>query len=129
METLARICGMAKERSTFSSDFWENSWFFFKAPDTYDETTVQKKWNAEAAGLLKELATRFEAITEFTHDNIHTAFNTFLEEKGLKIGAMLPLFRLSVTGLGQGPGMFDVAEILGKEETLARVNHAITALG
>lgn len=129
MATLARICGMAKERSTFVSDFWDNSWFFFQRPDKYDETTVQKKWNADAAGLLKELATRFDAVTDFTHDNIQAAFNAFLDEKGLKIGAMLPLFRLSVTGLGQGPGMFDVAEILGKEETLARVNAAITVLG
>lgn len=129
METLARICGMAKERSTFIADFWENSWFFFQTPDKYDETTVQKKWNADAAGLLNELAARFEGITDFTHDNVHNAFTTFLEDKGLKIGAMLPLFRLSVTGLGQGPGMFDVAEIVGKEETLARVNRAITALG
>lgn len=129
MDTLARICGMAKERSTFVSDFWDNSWFFFQAPDKYDEGTVQKKWNADAAGLLKELAARFEGVAHFTHDNIQAAFNTFLEEKGLKIGAMLPLFRLSVTGLGQGPGMFDVAEILGKEETLARVNRAITTLG
>jgi glutamyl-tRNA synthetase len=129
MEILARICGMAKERSTFIADFWENSWFFFQAPDKYDETTVQKKWNADAAGLLNELAARFEGITDFTHDNVHNAFTTFLEDKGLKIGAMLPLFRLSVTGLGQGPGMFDVAEIVGKEETLARVNRAITALG
>lgn len=129
MDTLARICGMAKERSTFVSDFWDNSWFFFQAPDKYDEGTVQKKWNADAAGLLKELAARFEGVAHFTHDNIQAAFNTFLEEKGLKIGAMLPLFRLSVTGLGQGPGMFDVAEILGKEETLARVNRTITTLG
>ncbi len=129
METLARICGMAKERSTFVSDFWDNSWFFFQAPDKYDEGTVQKKWNADAAGLLKELAAKFEGVADFTHDNIQAAFNTFLEEKALKIGAMLPLFRLSVTGLGQGPGMFDVAEILGKDETLARVNRAITTLG
>lgn len=129
MDTLARISGMAKERSTFVSDFWENSWFFFQAPDKYDETTVQKKWNADAAGLLTELAARFDAIDNFTHDNIHNAFNSFLEEKGLKIGAMLPLFRLSVTGLGQGPGMFDVAELLGKEETLSRVNRAIAVLG
>ena len=129
METLARICGMAKERSTFVSDFWDNSWFFFQAPDKYDEGTVQKKWNADAAGLLKELAAKFEGVADFTHDNIQAAFNTFLEEKALKIGAMLPLFRLSVTGLGQGPGMFDVAEILSKDETLARVNRAITTLG
>lgn len=129
MDTLARISGMAKERSTFVSDFWENSWFFFQAPDKYDETTVQKKWNADAAGLLTELSARFAAIDDFTHDNIHNAFNSFLEDKGLKIGAMLPLFRLSVTGLGQGPGMFDVAELLGKEETLNRVNRAIAVLG
>lgn len=126
---LAKVCSMAKERATFITDFWDQSWFFFQAPESYDETTVQKKWNADAAGLLKELSAKFEALPDFTHDTTHAAFNAFLEEKGLKIGAMLPLFRLAVTGLGQGPGMFDVAEVLGKEETLRRVANAINKLG
>lgn len=126
---LAKICGMAKERATFISDFWEQSWFFFQAPESYDETTVQKKWNADAAGLLKELSVKFEALPNFTHDTTHGAFNAFLEEKGLKIGAMLPLFRLAVTGLGQGPGMFDIAEVLGKDEILARIAKAVAKLG
>lgn len=126
---LAKICKLAKERATFITEFWDLSKYFFVSPEAYDETTVQKKWSAESAGLLKELKARFEAVAEFTHDPIQAAFNGFLEEKGLKVGAMLPLFRLAVTGLSQGPGMFDVAEILGKDETLARVDRCITALG
>ncbi len=128
-DKLAKVCSLAKERATFIGDFWDQSWFFFQAPTAYDEVTIQKKWNAESGKLLTELAAKFEALPKFTHDSVHNAFNAFLEENALKIGAMLPLFRLAVTGLGQGPGMFDVAEILGKDETLSRVRQAIITLG
>lgn len=125
---LERICEMMKERCHFMAEFWDNARYFFEAPATYDDAVVQKRWSAEARTLVTELGQRYEALNAFTHADVEGAFNQFLTDKGLKVGQVLPLFRLTVTGLGQGPGMFDIAEILGKDEVVSRVNKALAVL-
>lgn len=122
---LSAICDLMKERATFPKDIWQESQFFFKAPQSYDEKTVRKKWKEQTPAVLKELADLLSSIVDFTAQNIETAFKSFLAEKELGFGAVLPNFRLAVTGLGMGPSMFQISALLGKQEVLERIHLAL----
>ncbi|MEQ9062928.1 MAG: glutamate--tRNA ligase [Vicingaceae bacterium] len=121
---LEKFCEIMKERATFVSDLLEGD-YFFRAPETYDESVIRKKWKENSGELLEQLATCFGGLQEFTSEFIENCFKSFIEEKELGMGAVLPLFRLIVTGKGMGPSMFDIAELIGKDETLKRMRTGI----
>lgn len=122
------FCKLMKERATFVKDMMTEGAYLFDAPTNYDEQTVSKKWKAESPALMTEWKEQLEAIADFNAENIEVAFKTFLEAKGLGIGAVLPLFRLLITGAGMGPSMFEIAAYLGKEECMLRMNNGLSAL-
>ena len=118
---LETLVGLMKERATFAEDILTDGAYFLANPSGFDTETIRKKWKAETSGYLNEWMDRLEGISEFSSANIETAFKGYLEEKGLGIGAVLLPYRLSVTGVGAGPGMFDVSAFLGKAEVLNRM--------
>ncbi len=119
------VCKQLKERATFIKDIWEEGRYYFIAPLTYDEKTIRKKWNAETPEQLKELMKRIKKILDFTSENIEIEFKNYLEDSKLGMGKLLPQFRVAITGLGMGPSIFDIASLLGKEETISRMETAI----
>jgi glutamyl-tRNA synthetase len=119
---LLKMVGLMKERATFASDILSDGAYLLTNPTTLDVETIRKKWKAETTSYLNEWMDRLAGITEFNSENIEASFKGYLEEKGLGIGAVLLPYRLSVTGVGAGPGMFDVSAFLGKEEVLKRMN-------
>jgi len=128
LEKAEGIAALMKERAYFIKDLWEDSQFFFAAPQEYDEKTLRKKWNEEARSHVAELQKRFEALNDFNTKNIEEAFKAYLSENELGFGKVGPGFRLAVTGMGMGPSMFEICAILGKEETLSRLNQALEQL-
>ena len=74
---------------------------------------------------MSEFKNRIEAISEFSSENIEIEFKSYLEEKEIGMGKLLPAFRVSLTGLGMGPSLFDIAALLGKEETIKRMETAL----
>ncbi|MBL4707486.1 MAG: glutamate--tRNA ligase [Flavobacteriales bacterium] len=126
---LAEVCGMMKERATFLVDIPKEGDYFFAAPTEFDEKTTRKKWKEDSASLMTGWLTEFEAIAEPSSEIIETKFKLFLEKRELGIGRVLPLFRLLVTGKGMGPSMFQIAALLGKEETANRMKVGISTLG
>lgn len=126
---LAGVCGMLKERSSFIGDMVEEGRYFFEAPTSYDEKTARKKWKEEAPALMNEWKEILGSMDSFKEANIEASFKSFIEAKELGIGRVLPLFRLLVTGKGMGPSMFSIAELLGKQEVIARMEAGITKLG
>lgn len=118
---LETLVGLMKERATFADDILTDGAYFLANPREFDKETIRKKWKAETTGYLHEWMDRLEGIAEFSTVNIESSFKGYLEEKGLGIGAVLLPYRLSVTGVGAGPGMFDVSAFLGKEEVLKRM--------
>jgi len=103
--------------------------YVFEAPESYDEKLVRKKWKAETAGYLSDLAGVLEKIEPFNSVTIEAEFKAFLEARELGFGAVLLPFRIVLTGTGGGPSMFDFAAFLGKEETLNRLRAGAAALG
>ena len=122
---LSDVCELMKERATFPKDIWEESQFFFSAPQSYDEKTVRKKWNDQTPSILQELSSILDGIEDFSAQKIEESFKAFLAEKELGFGVVLPNFRVAVTGLGMGPSMFQISALLGKEEVLVRIQTAI----
>ena len=118
---LETLVGLMKERATFADDILTDGAYFLANPIEFDKETIRKKWKAETTDYLHEWMDRLEGIAKFNSVTIESAFKKYLEEKGLGIGAVLLPYRLSVTGVGAGPGMFDVSAFLGKEEVLSRM--------
>ncbi len=125
---VASVCDQLKERATFLKDMWEQGKYYFIAPNTYDEKTIRKKWQADTPKHLLELKNRLQEILEFNSKNIEKEFKIFLEENKIGIGKLLPAFRLSLTGVAIGPSLFNIVELLGKEETIARMESALSRI-
>ena len=87
-----------KERATFVKDILTDGRYFFEAPKSYDEKTVNKKWKEQTPEIIKELSLLLEKLPSFDSESIGACFKSFLESKNLGFGAVMPGFRLSVTG-------------------------------
>jgi len=125
---VAKAIGYIKERAGFVSDLWEQSFFFFKRPDTYAEKNVQKFWKPETAGLMDELIVVLESIEDFTPEVMEPIVLDWITRNEYKMGAVMNAFRLSLVGESKGPHLFDIAGMIGKEETILRLRQAIGTL-
>lgn len=129
MERITQVVAMMKDRVNFVKELWPLCAFFFIAPTEYDEKTVKKRWKADSAKVMGELADVLEGIDDFSVEGQEPVVMKWVEEKGYKLGDVMNAFRLTLVGIGKGPGMFDISAFLGKEETLKRIRKAIEVLG
>lgn len=129
LATLAAVVGMTKVRCNFISEFWNQIKFFFEAPTEYDAKTVQKRWKATSAADMQALAAVLEGIDDFSAANSEQVVMAWITENGLHMGNIMNAFRLCIVGEGKGPHMFDITAIIGKEETLSRLQKAVEKLG
>lgn len=123
--TLSRVCDLMKERATFLKELWLSSFFFFERPKQYDEKVIRKKWNENASSILTTVVNQFESMDEFNSSEIEQEFKSLLEKNKWNLGQILPLFRLAVTGSGKGPSMFEISDLLGRDEVVLRIHQAI----
>ena len=129
MERITKVVAIMKDRVNFVKELWPLCSFFFIAPTEYDEKTVKKRWKADSAKVMGELADVLEGIDDFSVEGQEPVVMKWVEEKGYKLGDVMNAFRLTLVGIGKGPGMFDISAFLGKEETLKRMRKAIEVLG
>ena len=129
MERITKVVSMMKDRVNFVKELWPLCSFFFIAPTEYDEKTVKKRWKADSAKVMGELAEVLEGIDDFSVEGQEPVVMKWVEEKDYKLGDVMNAFRLTLVGIGKGPGMFDISAFLGKEETLKRMRKAIEVLG
>ena len=129
MERITQVVAMMKDRVNFVKELWPLCSFFFIAPTEYDEKTVKKRWKVDSAKVMGELADVLEGIDDFSVEGQEPVVMKWVEEKGYKLGDVMNAFRLTLVGIGKGPGMFDISAFLGKEETLKRLRKAIEVLG
>lgn len=124
---MEKICALLKERVQFISELKKEALFFFDAPLTYPDKMVRKKATEEGLEFLITLKNNISLLKEFNAEGFHSMFMKEMEEVGLKMGQVMPLIRMALTGTMSGPPVFDIAEILGKEETTRRIERAIVA--
>ena len=126
-EYFDKVLETVKERMTFLQDFWDQASFFFEQPAVYDLNAVKPKWSDAKTEYFKELIKTWEGRKEWEALNLETVFKTLAEEKDLKPGELMLPFRVMLVGGKFGPGVFDIAVLLGKEETIQRIGKAIIA--
>ena len=125
---LTKVVSLVKSRVNFVKELWEQARFFFVAPDSYAEKDVKKRWTADTPRIMGELMDVLRGIEDFTSKPSEDIVIGWITEKGYHMGNVMNAFRLAVVGECKGPHMFDITELLGKEETLARIEKAIQAL-
>ena len=124
---VTRIVSLIKERAHFVSEFWDLTDFFFHAPTSYDEK-ASKNWKEETPALMQELISTLEYIDGFDSANIEAIVKDWLTKNEIGMGKVMQPFRLSLVGALKGPHLFDIVEIIGKEETISRIQKAIATL-
>ncbi|PWJ40149.1 glutamyl-tRNA synthetase [Sediminitomix flava] len=125
---LPLICSQLKERITFQNEFLSAGRFFFEAPTEYDEKVIRKKWNDDAKAVLEEYAERCPSAEKFDADSAKKLFSEVLEEKGVGMGKVMPVLRVALSGLGGGPDLMIMLQILGKEEVSNRIKKFIATV-
>jgi|TARA_B110000908_G_scaffold135086_1_gene159817 glutamyl-tRNA synthetase len=123
-EYLAKVSELLKERAVFVKEMTEDD-FYFVAPTNFDEKTIKKKWKENTPSIIEAMITKFEGIEDFSAENVELAFKEYLSDNEIGMGAVLPNFRVLVTGKGMGPSMFQISAILGKEETFSRLKSGL----
>ena len=127
-EYVAKALGMVKGRANLIPDLWEQADFFFVAPTEYNPKDVKKRWSAETPAIMEELIGVLEGIDDMTSANAEKIVLDWIAEKGYHLGNVMNAFRLAVVGICRGPHMFDITELMPKEEVIARIRKAIETI-
>lgn len=125
---ITKVIGLVKERAVFTKDLWELSDYFFINPESYDAKAAKKQWKENTAAILEDVKEIINAVTNFESLEIETKVKAYLTEKELGFGKVMPPLRLAIVGAMKGPHIFDIIEMIGKENTLLRIENAIHKL-
>ena len=126
-ERLEKIVSLIKERANFVADFWELSDYFFEAPNNYDPKAA-KNWKEDTAGLMQNVSNIISKLDTCTATSIELAVKNWMTENEIGMGKVMQPLRLSIVGALKGPDLFEIIEVIGKEETFKRIDSAISAL-
>jgi glutamyl-tRNA synthetase len=127
VEMVTQVVSHVKERATFASELWDLSDFFFVPPTAYDEKAA-KNWKPETAGLMAGLISVLTNIADFSSHNIEAVVKAWMEENGIGMGKVMQPLRLSLVGSLKGPHLFDIIALIGKDETISRIQKATASL-
>lgn len=123
------LVGMVKERVSFVKELWNETDFFFKAPEAYDQEVIKKRWEKDSPVILSGLRSILEKIEDFSPVSTGKIIKDWIEGKGYNTGSVMNVFRLVVVGASRGPHMFDIIGWIGKEETLNRIDKGLSVIG
>ena len=123
-----KIVSLLKERATFVDDLWDQSDFFFVAPVDFNEQASKKAFKEGSQNILKAVAEIVSSVEPFTAEDISKQVKEWITSKEIGFGKVMMPLRLALVGEMKGPDVFEIAYLLGKEETLGRLNHAINYL-
>jgi len=122
------LVDLVKERVSFVKDIWEQTDFFFKPPETYDQEAIKKRWNSDSATLLIELRSILDSIEDFSANNVEPIVKAWIDQNGYNTGTIMNAFRLVLVGALRGPHIFDIISFIGKEETLNRIDKGLSII-
>ena len=127
-EFITRTVSLVKGRVSFVSELWDQGKFFYVAPTAYAEKDIKKRWSAEMPAIMEELVAVLDGIADFTSKPSEEIVLAWIAAKGYHLGNVMNAFRLTVVGECKGPHMFDITELIGKEETIARIRRGIAEI-
>ena len=127
-DKVKKIVELVRDRADFVNDLWEQSAYFFEAPDRYDEKTVKKRWKEDTPNQMLELIEVLKGIDDFSSQTAEAIVKQWIEQKGYNLGGVMNALRLSLVGAAKGVHLFDITELIGKDETISRVQSAVERL-
>ena len=127
--TVAKVIGLTKDRVNFVSELWEQVNFFFVAPTEYDEKSLKKRWKEDSPKHMTEMLTLLEAHDDWSAEGLDNLVMPWIAEKEYGVGIVMNAFRICLVGAARGPHIWNITDVLGKEETLRRVRTALEKLG
>ncbi|MBM1105228.1 glutamate--tRNA ligase [Aurantibacter crassamenti] len=126
---IEKIVSLIKERASFITDFWELSDYFFNSPENYAEKAVKKQWKEDTPQLMQTVSALINDVETFSSDQIETVIKNWITEQELSFGKIMAPLRLIIVGDMKGPHIFDIIEMIGKQESIDRIKKAIKLLG
>lgn len=120
-DKLLAVCELMKERVVFVPEIYSKGLYFFENPTSFDPKMVKRKWKEHSKVIANDMADVFEGADSFDATSLENAFKNYVEAKELSFGVAMIALRLSITGLGGGPSLFEIAEVIGKEECVSRL--------
>lgn len=120
---IGRAAAMVKDRVSFIEELWANARFFFEAPTEYEAKSVKKRWTPDMPQHMKDLIGQLRALP--TLESTEEIILGWIKENGLHMGNVMNAWRLAVVGECKGPHMFDILELMGTDENVARIEAAI----
>jgi glutamyl-tRNA synthetase len=122
------VIALVKERATFVSDFWDLSHFFFTAPSSYDEKATKKSIKDDTTDVLTTIKALIDSVDDFTSENVQSTVKEWITSNEISFGKVMMPLRLSLVGALQGPEVFDIIYMIGKTETLKRIDGLIASI-
>lgn len=126
---IVKVVSLIKERASFVSDFWELGSYFFQAPMAYNEKMVKKQWKEATPGIMSQVVHLLEKSQDFSSSALELELKDWITQNELPFGKVMGPLRLSLVGGMKGPHVFDILELLGREESVTRLKNAIERLG
>ena len=126
---LGRVINLVKDRCTLLTDFYDQSYFFFKAPEKWDVDAVKAKWNPGKKQFFESYIEEIKAIDNWESAFLEDAFKKLAAIQNIKPGELQLPFRIMLVGGKFGPPVFDIAAVLGKNETVKRIGAALAVFG
>ena len=127
-QQLVHIVGLMKERVNFVSELWDQCNFFFTAPEEYDEKSLKKRWKEESPRQMQELHDLLSGTDDWSAEGLDSLVMPWIERQGYGVGLVMNAFRICLVGAARGPHIWEITSVLGKQETLKRVQTAIEKL-
>lgn len=127
-EKLEKIISLVRDRCTLLYDFVEQSSFFFKAPETIDIKSIEAKWSASKYSFFEELISTFESLQDWNHEQTEKVFKELATRMEIKPGELMLPLRIMLVGGKFGPGVFEIASLIGKNETCSRIKKVLDLL-
>ncbi|SDS37754.1 glutamate--tRNA ligase [Gramella sp. MAR_2010_147] len=125
---ISEVVALIKERVVFVEDFWDQGYFFFIAPTSFDPKDSKKAWKEDTSDLMKELSEFLKSVDNFQAAHLQETVKSWIKSKEIGFGKVMMPLRIALVGALQGPDLYKIAEFIGKEESLKRIQNAIETL-
>lgn len=128
-EYLIKYIRLIRDRAVFVNEIPDLGYYFFEDIKDYDMATIQKKWKPERKDIFQQLKNDFNALANFSHDALEGIVKSFLTANSIGMGEVMPILRIALCGTMQGPPIYEVMEMMGKEKVVSRLEKGFALFG
>ena len=126
---LRSVIMLIRDRCHLLPEFYTQGWFFFSAPKQWDLGALKPKWNAAKTSFFKSYSNAFGSVNDWNALNLEMVFKELANTQGIKPGELQLPLRIMLVGEKMGPPVFEIASLLGKEESKKRINNLLDQTG